>query len=378
MKKILLSANIVILVLLLSACGGRGKTSSVSAPTETVPFRYAENITLTKGEGYIEARLRNPWDTTKILRTYLLVDKNREIPDHLPEGTLVRTPLSKALVYTAVHCSLINELRAVQSIGGICELQYIKIPEIQEGCKNGTIVNAGEGMNPDIEKIIDLHPDALLLSPYENSGGHGRVEKLKVPIIECADYMETSPLGRAEWMRFYGMLFGKEAQADSLFQMVEKNYLTLKGMAEQAKEKPTLISDLKSGSAWYVPGGKSTTGKLYADAGAQYAFKSQEVSGSIPLSFETVFEKGQDATFWLIKYNQPKDMTYHQLREDYAPYAGFRAFKERNVYGCNTAHVPYYEDFPFHPDQLLKDLIKIFHPSLFPEYELKYFSNLAE
>lgn len=378
MKKILLSANIVILVLLLSACGGRGKTSSVSVPTETIPFRYAENITLTKGEGYIEARLRNPWDTTKILRTYLLVDKNREIPDHLPEGTLVRTPLSKALVYTAVHCSLINELGAVQSIGGICELQYIKIPEIQEGCKNGTIVNAGEGMNPDIEKIIDLHPDALLLSPYENSGGHGRVEKLKVPIIECADYMETSPLGRAEWMRFYGMLFGKEAQADSLFQMVEKNYLTLKGMAKQTKEKPTLISDLKSGSAWYVPGGKSTTGKLYADAGAQYAFKSQEVSGSIPLSFETVFEKGQDATFWLIKYNQPKDMTYRQLREDYAPYAGFRAFKERNIYGCNTAHVPYYEDFPFHPDQLLKDLIKIFHPSLFPEYELKYFSNLAE
>ena len=378
MKKILLSANIVILVLLLSACSGRSKTSSVSGPEETIALRYAENLTLIKGEGYIEARLRNPWDTTKILRTYLLVDKEKEVPEHMAEGTLVRTPLSNALVYTAVHCSLIKELGAVKSIGGITELQYIKIPEIQEGCRNGSIVNAGEGMNPDIEKIIDMHPDALLLSPYENSGGHGRVEKLKVPIIECADYMETSPLGRAEWMRFYGILFGREAQADNLFAEVEKSYLSLKKMAAEVKEKPTLITDLKSGSAWYAPGGKSTSGRLYADAGAKYAFKSQDVSGSVPLSFETVFEKGQDANFWLVKYNQPKDMTYSQLKEDYAPYASFRAFKERNIYGCNTAHVPYYEDFPYHPDRLLKDLIKIFHPSLLPMHELKYFSKLAE
>ena len=216
MKKFLLSAHIVIIVLLLSACGGGSKTSS-AFEGEILPLKYAENLTLIQGEGYTEARLRNPWDTTSILRTYILVDKDKEVPDHLPEGTLVRTPLSKALVYTATHCNLIHELGAVKSIGGICEIQYIKVPEIVEGCKNGTIVNAGEGTNPDIEKIIDLHPDALLLSPYENSGGHGQVEKLKIPIIECADYMETSALGSAEWIRFYGMLFGCEAKAESIF-----------------------------------------------------------------------------------------------------------------------------------------------------------------
>ena len=378
MKNILLSASIVMLVLLLSACGGRSKTSSVFVPEETIQLRYAENLTLVKGEGYIKARLRNPWDTTKILRTYLLIEKDKEIPQHLPEGIVVHIPLSNALVYTAVHCSLIKELGALPSIGGICELQYIKVPEIQEGCRNGSIVDAGDGMNPNIEKIIDMHPDALMLSPFENSGGHGRVEKLKIPIIECADYMETSPLGRAEWMHFYGLLFGREAQADSIFQKVESNYLKLKDMAFQSTNKPTLISDQKSGSAWYTPGGKSTTGRLYADAGAQYAFASQEVSGSVPLSFETVFEKGQDADFWLIKYNQAKNKTYTELKEDYSPYAKFKAFKERKIYGCNTAYVPFYEDFPFHPDLVLKDLIKIFHPSLFPDYELKYFSKLAE
>ena len=377
MKKTLLSAYIVTLVLLLSACGRGSKTSSVFEG-EILPLKYAENLTLIQGEGYTEARLRNPWDTTSILRTYILVDKDKEIPYHLPEGTLVRTPLSKALVYTATHCHLIHELGAVKSIGGICEIQYIKVPEIIEGCKNGTIVNAGEGTNPDIEKIIDLHPDALLLSPYENSGGHGQVEKLKIPIIECADYMETSALGSAEWIRFYGLLFGREALADSIFAEVEKNYNEWKALATAQPVKPRLMCEVKSGSAWYVSGGRSTTGKLYADAGADYVFASYPNAGGVPLSFETVFDKAQDADVWLMKYNHPTDKTYQSLQEDYAPYANFKAFKNKNIYYCNTAYRPYYEDFPFHPDRVLKDLIKIFHPSLLPEYELKYFSKLAE
>ena len=377
MKKKLLSALIVTIVLLLSACGGGSKTSS-AINGEMIPMKYAENLKLMKGDGYTEAVLRNPWDTTSILRTYILVDKDKEVPEHLPIGTIVRTPLSKALVYTATHCNLIHELGAVKSIGGICEIQYIKVPEIIEGCANGTIVNAGEGTNPDIEKIIDLHPDALLLSPYENSGGHGQVEKLKIPIIECADYMETSALGSAEWIRFYGMLFGCEAKADSIFAMVEKNYNELKKLATSQTKKPKLMCEVKSGSAWYVSGGRSTTGKLYADAGADYAFASYPNAGGIPLSFETVFDKAQDADIWLIKYNQATDLTLTSLREDYAPYAQFKAYKEKQVYGCNTGLKTYYEDFPFHPDRVLKDLIKIFHPSLLPEYELKYFSNLAE
>ena len=377
MKKFLLSALIVTIVLLLSACGGGSKTSS-AINGEMIPMKYAENLKLIKGDGYTEAILRNPWDTTSILRTYILIDKNKEVPEHLPEGTIVRTPLSKALVYTGTHCNLIHELGAVKSIGGICEIQYIKVPEIIEGCQNGTIVNAGEGTNPDIEKIIDLHPDALLLSPYENSGGHGQVEKLKIPIIECADYMETSALGSAEWIRFYGMLFGCEAKADSIFAMVEKNYNELKKLATSQTKKPKLMCEVKSGSAWYVSGGRSTTGKLYADAGADYAFASYPNAGGIPLSFETVFDKAQDADIWLIKYNQTTDLTLTSLREDYAPYAQFKAHKQKQVYGCNTGLKTYYEDFPFHPDRVLKDLIKIFHPSLLPEYELKYFSNLAE
>ena len=151
MKKKLLSALIAFIVLLLSACGGGSKTSS-AINGEIIPMKYAENLKLMKGDGYTEAVLRNPWDTTSILRTYILVDKDKKVPQNIPEGFIVRTPLSKALVYTATHCNLIHELGAVESIGGICEIQHIKVPEIVEGCKNGTIVNAGEGTNPTSRK----------------------------------------------------------------------------------------------------------------------------------------------------------------------------------------------------------------------------------
>lgn len=368
----------IFLLTLLSACGGRSKTSFALTAEKEIPLHYAENLKLSQAEDYTIARLRNPWDTTKTLHTYILIDKEKTLPPDLPKGTLVRTPLSKAIVYSSVHCGLLKQIGALQSIGGICDLPYIKLPEIQEGCRQGSIIDVGNGMNPDIEKIIDLHPDAILLSPFENSGGYGRVEKLNIPIIECADYMETSALGRAEWMRFYGLLFGQTQKADSLFAEVEKNYNDLKAMVAPLSFAPSVISELKNGSAWYVPGGKSTSARIYADAGANYVFADDAHSGSVPLAFETVFDKGQDADYWLIKYNQATDKTYRELKQDFAPYAGFRAFKERRIYGCNTHHIPLYEDYPFHPDWLLKDLIKIFHPTLLEGYELKYFTKLAD
>lgn len=379
MKKILLSAYIVTWVLLLSACGGGSKTSSLQAEGDTVRMKYSSLLQIVKHADYTVVTIRNPWDTLKVLHTYLLADREKPLPEHLPEGTVVRTPLQKSVIYSSVHCSLWSELDELKGIGGVCGLEYIKLPQILEGCRNGSIVNVGNSMNPDIERIIDLRPDAILLSPFENSGGYGRVCKLNIPIIECADYMETSALGRAEWMRLYGLLLGKEAQADSLFAGIEKEYLTLtQQVKSQNLKRPTVISEMKNSSAWYIPGGNSTMGRLYQDAGADYVFAYLSNSGSVPLAFETVFDRGGNADIWLIKYNQPQDKTYSELERDYAPYARFKAFQDRKVYGCNTNHVPFYEESPFHPELLLKDLIKIFHPELLPDYDLKYFSNLAE
>ena len=358
-------------------CKSRHSASTGEA-LSAVRMEYAGRIRIDSSEHYILVRIQNPWDTARILHTYVLVDREAELPEGLPKGTLVRTPVEKALVYSSVHCGLLSELGAIDQIGGICDLQYIEIPEIQDRCASGRMIDAGNSMNPDIEKIIDFHPDAILLSPFENSGGYGRIEKLGIPIIECADYMETSPLGRSEWMRFFGLLFGKRQQADSLFTAVRTGYLQLCELVGPVNQRPVVISELKSGSAWYVPGGKSTTGRLYQDAGATYVWAEDEHSGSIPLSFETVFDRGQDADFWLFKYNQQQDKTLTELKSDYASYAGFRAFQTGQVYGCNSGRVPFYTETPFHPEWLLEDLIRIFHPEVLPEGECRYFKKLEK
>ncbi|WP_308756649.1 ABC transporter substrate-binding protein [uncultured Bacteroides sp.] len=366
------------LLFVLSACRGGKQETVLPDCGDTIFLRYADNLALVAYPDYTVATLRNPWDTLKTLHTYVLVPASRPLPAHLPAGTVVRTPLRKAVVYSSVHCSLMDKLGVAGSIGGVCDLKYIKLPGVQEGCRRGTIADCGSGMNPDMEKIIDLHPDAILLSPFENSGGYGRIEKLDIPIIECADYMETSALGRAEWMRFYGLLFGAASRADSLFAEVDSCYGQLKRRAALSSVSLSIVSELKSGSAWYVPGGRSTTGRLFGDACGRYVFAEDRHSGSIPLSFETVFDKAGDADVWTIKYNRDRDMTYSDLAADYTGYTGFKAFKTRNIYGCNTAKVPFYEETPFRPDYLLADLIQILHPEIGDLGGLRYFCKLNE
>lgn len=363
--------------LLLSACGG-GRVSQAVEQGDTLALRYADNLTLVVRDGYTVATLRDPWDTLRTLHTYVLVPREEAVPAGLPTGaTVVRIPLQRAVVYSSVHCGLLHELGAGSAIRGVCDLRYIKLPAIHRAVGEGKVVDCGNGMNPDMERIIDLHPDAILLSPFENSGGYGRVGKLGVPVVECADYMETSALGRAEWMRFYGLLFGVEQQADSLFAQVEADYLHLKEQARQVAERPTVVCELKSGSAWYVPGGRSTTGRILADAGAIYAFADDAHSGSVPLAFETVYDRAGEADVWLFKYNRAHDMTYGDLCADYVGYTAFNAYKQRNIYACNTGNAPFYEETPFHPDLLLADLIRILHPGLLSGH-LRYYQKLEE
>ena len=358
------------------SCQGNRK-DGVSPEGDTLALQYAELLTVVEYDGYSVVSIRDPWSTGRSLHEYVLVPKDAQLPSHLPKGTLVRIPVAKAVIYTSVHSALVQELGAESQIGGVCDLQYIHVPYIIKGVEEGSIKDCGDAMSPDLERIIDLEPDAIMLSPFENSGGYGRVEELGVPIIECADYMETSALGRAEWMKFYGRLFGQAEVADHLFTEVSDSYQELKAQAAQAATRPSVITDLKTGSVWYVPGGQSTQGKLWADANAAYPYADDTHSGSLALSFEAVFDKGGDADIWVFRYNQNTPMTYAQLAADYRGNAEMKAFKQRRAYGCNTATTAFYEETPFHPDRLLRDYIQICHPEL-DLGGLNYFERLSE
>ena len=368
--------QLLIIAVLLTACGGAKKKASHQAEGDAVAFKYATQISIEKFDGYTVATIKNPWKEGMTLHRYVLIPADQEIPNHIPSGTIVRTPLKRAVMFTTVHCAMLMEFGKQDCISGVADLKYIKIPWIQEQVAKGKISDVGDGMSPVIEKIIDEHPDALFLSPFENSGGYGKLEEINIPIIECADYMEASPLARAEWLRFYGMLFGCEERADMLFQGVDNNYHQLKALAAKAKTKPSVVVDKVTGSVWYVPGGKSTIGQMIRDANAQYAWADDEHSGSISLPFETVLERAGDADVWLFRYSGDHDITYNELLSEHHGYNQFKAFKNQTAYGCDVERSLFYEESPFHPERLLSDFIHILHPELDTMTSMRYFKEV--
>lgn len=376
MKKLtcILSSITLVLILLISCYNGN--TQRQQETGDTIPMKYARLITLIQQDSFKVAILQNPWQPEKILHRYVLVGKDQTLPKNLPEGTVIRTPVNRAVVYSSVHYSLLEQIKATDCVDGVCDAEYILNPDLQAKIRSGSIHNYGSSMNPNIEQIMEQHPEILMPSPFEQSGSYGKLGKLGIPIVECADYMETSALGRAEWMRFYGMLFGKEHQTDSLFQRIETEYNRLKELASGSRHKPSLLCEMKTGANWFVPGGNSTSGQLYQDAGAQYVFAHLENSGAIPLPFEAVLEQAGDADVWLIKYNQKEPLSYRQLKQDYEPYTRFKAWKEKRIYGCNTQYIPFYEETPFQPHLLLKDLICLLHPELLPGERSRYFTPI--
>ena len=367
----------LLLILFAVSCGDGRQRTSESSGVDSFRTRYARNFRVESYDGYKVVEMVNPWDTARLLHRYVLVDRDAELPDHLPEGDVLRVPLQRVAVYSSVHCGMLEELGREGCIVGVCEPEYIALDFVQQGVGQGSIANLGSAASPDLERMVAAAPEAILVSPFEHAG-YGRVEKMGIPIVECADYMESTPLGRTEWIRLMGLFFGAESKADSLFDHTEAVYDSLRNLAVSTSDRPTVITARKYGAARYVPGGNSYIGVLLRDAGADYLWHDDTQTGSVPLSFESVFERGQAADFWLFKYNAPHEMTYEMLQSEYEPYRRFAAFEKHNIFVCNTGTVPYYEEMPLHPDRVLRDLILIFHPELLPGETLRYYRKMKD
>ena len=333
-------------VLFLLSCTG-GRTSTADEKGDTIAFRHARNITMVQYRDRIEVNILDPWHEGESLQHYE-----------------IRQPLRKAAVFTSVHCALLGELGVKDAVAGVCELEYISLPWVHEGVKAGHIMNLGSGLSPNLERIMDLEPDALMPTPFEDNGGYGKMERMGIPIIQCADYMEKSPLARAEWMRFYGRLFGVGERADSLFDAVEGEYLRMVGMVRQlpaSAYRPKLLVDMPVSGHWYVAGGESTMGLLYRDAGFDYLFADVPGAGATTLSKERVAEKALTTTerdFWLVKTGGM--ITKEEITKDTPLLKGTKA----KLYVCDTRTSGFFEEVPFHPERLLRSLIGIAHPEL--------------
>ena len=443
MKKLYILLCGATAALLMAACQG-GKTAAADAEAgDTLEMKYAKLLTIVKhGDGeeasdeaegidyqYAEAIIANPWKAGTMLHRYILIPKGEEGDETVTRLALqrtsgmgcttdtVRTPVERSAVFIAPHCQLMYELGCQQAIRGVCDLNYINIPDVRKraasagnAAAQNSIVDCGSSMAPDIERIIALKPEAILVSPFENSGGYGKLDKLRIPLIEAADYMESSPLGRAEWMKFYGMLFGKdknisttaagkaseaavgkaseaaagkaseatagkaseatlpascELRADSLFAQIEKEYLDLKAEAGKLPKGLSILTERKTGGVWYVPGGQSTIGILLKDANARYIFSDDQHSGSLPMSPEQILAKGSQVDVWAFKYFGGAPLSQVQLLQEYDGYKALAAFNRGNIYQVDTSTVPYFELTSFHPELLLREFIILAHGERF-------------
>lgn len=361
----------VFLLLFILLYGNRNVTHAEGTVLE---LEHSSLLSIVDCEGYSVVDVANPWGEG-LLQRYILVQKTESLPSNLPEGTVVHVPVERMLVFSGVHVSLFEELGAAGAIKAVCDARYVYSEHTASAIACGMVVDCGSSLDVNLEQVAMASPEVALVLPYKN-GGYGKIERVGIPLVECADYMEASPLACAEWVRFYGRLVGKGAVADSIFKSVKSEYDALSFLAAREKKHPKLMCELKSSSAWYVPAGESTMGRMYSDAGADYLFSSYKGTGAVSLSFETVLEHAAEADIWLMKYNSPVDKTYSSLLAEFGGYDSFRPYREKNIYVCNTSEKRIFEESSFHPELLLKELVGLFHPHLFPEYKLRYYERM--
>lgn len=361
---------------LASCSGGRGGAAFTEEGNSEKNL-YAQGFEITHYSNCSVISIADPWDTSKVLQSYVLVDREKPLPDNLPQGTIIKVPVKNIIMYTTIHTSIWEEFNSLDAVVGICEPEYLTSIKVKELLVQGKIVDCGKASSPSVEVIMDIDGEIIIASPFEN-GGYGQAEKLGIPIFESADYMETHPLGRVEWMKVFGMLQGKRNVADSLFKSTEENYNRLKALAATVTQKPKIMSERKYGSSWFIVGGDSYIAQMYKDAGADYIFSDNKETGSVPVAFERVYEKGADSDIWVFKYAMSRPMTYADLKAEYKPYENFAPFKNRQIFVCNTVGTPYYEYIAIHPDYILADYVKIFHPDLLPDYNFICYEPMPE
>lgn len=356
-KRLTYSSYFLLAAATLFSCQSR-KGEATSQEGDTLRLEYAQLLTMVEREGHTDVEIRDPWNTGKTLHRYCLCHEGSLTHCEGKGTSVVRVPLQNAVAFTSVHCALAQELEAEHAIAGVCDSKYIHLPFVDKGLRDGSIADLGNGLSPNIEAIMALRPDALLISPFENNGGYGRMESLGIPIIECADYMEVGALARAEWIRFYGRLFGMCEKADSIFRKVKSDYNRLTAQIAGCKEKPSMICELPVSGQWYMPKGESTVGMLYTDAGADYLFADKHGAGNVALSIEQVLERANKVDIWLIKHHG--EISHSDIVNDFPLLAHIKA----SVWVCNTENTGFYEETPFHPERLLGNLAEIFHPTL--------------
>lgn len=365
-----------------SAAGNRPEPGAGDPPEKGGGgLRYAKVFSIISGRNATQITVHNPWQGARKDFHYLLVPRDR--PRDRPAGgdtQTVAVPLRRAVTLTTTNIRHLEDIGVLDDLVGVGAGRYICSPAVRARLAAGRLRDVGDDMHLDLEALVALRPDLLFTYVVGGSsdGGLAKLAEAGLPAAVEGSYMEETPLGRAEWIKFTAAFFGKSAAADSIFAEIDSSYRALAALGARAARKPTVVVGAPFGGAWWVPGGRSYVARLLADAGADYPWAGDTTRGSLNLDLEAVLAKAGGAEIWL-NGGEWKDLPDARAQDD--RYALFRAFREGNVWNndrirCADGGRDFFETGASRPDWVLADLIAILHPELLPGHALRWYRRL--
>ncbi len=377
MKNIATILSIVIISLSLVRCKNEPKSAKVKSPKNTV--QYAKGFSIENYKGYSVVTVINPWPNANKNYRYILKEKNGIVPDSLKKNTLISIPIKNIVVTSTTHIPSLEMLDVENTLIGFPNLNYISSEKVRARIEAKKITELGNNQTLNTEVLLDMQPDVIIGYGIDNSNPTlDNLQKNGLKVMLNGDWNEETPLGKAEWIKFFGALYGKQKEANEIFSKIEKDYLNTIELVKKAKTQPTILAGDMFEDRWYLPKGTSWGSLLLKEAKGNYLWSNTSGTGSLSLSFETVFEKASTADIWI---TSGQFSSLAEMKNSNPHYTKFDAFKHKNVYSFSgkkgkTGGVLYYELAPNRPDIVLKDIVKILHPELLPNYKPFFFEKL--
>ncbi len=370
-----------ILLFLLWATSIQCKKESETKATSLYKneIKYAKGFSIQNYEGYSVVKVSNPWPKANKSYTYILKEMGSIIPDSLASAITISIPIKSIVATSTTHIPSIEMLDEVQSLVGFPNLDYISSEKVRALIDAKKVKELGTNQSLNTEILIDLQPDVIIGYGIDNKNATlNKLQKSGLKVLLNGDWNEETPLGKAEWIKFFGALYGKQKEANEIFTKIETDFLKTIEIAKRATTKPSILLGDMFEDKWYLPKGTSWGCLLLEQANSNYLWKETKGTGSLAFSFETVFERAADADFW---FTSGPFTTLKEMESVNLHYNQFKAFQNKNVYSFSkkkgkTGGVLYYELAPNRPDIVLKDIVKILHPELLVGYEPFFFEKL--
>ena len=355
--------------------------SNVDYFPNKVKVTHAIGFAVEYYKNYKVVTIKNPWKDAKTGFKYVLVQCGTPTPAGFEKSQIFTTPVNSVISLSTTHLPHFSKLNVVDKLIGVSDIKQVTTPDFIDRIKAGKVVSVGNNSTVNVEKVLELNPELVTTfgTGNQQTDSFPKLLEAGLKVAINAEYMEDTPLGRSEWLKFTALFFNKEEEAEKIFAAIAKKYADIATKAKAVKNRPTVFVGFNFKGTWYTPGGNSYVAKYLADAGANYLWSEDKSSGSLPISFEAVFERAANADYWLNlrqSWNSLKDVVTEDNR-----YGDFHAFKKGNLYNNNARLSPnggndYWQSGMSNPDVVLSDLIKIFHPEILPNYNLFYYQKV--